>query len=119
MDKAESAILNGAALLAEGFVRTGAPVDTGFLRSTVQAIFVGGRGGGGAAKRLRNREGQLVRREAGNLPPAPSRSSGVGVAASYAAHVEPKQPFIVPGVQRVRGAIGGVVSAVAAREGLG
>lgn len=119
LEQSQADILTQLALHGTALVQLAAPVDTGFLRSTVQTIAYGG--GELSARRERLRSGTTLRtvtRTAHRVAVTSKTAAAILIAADYAIYVERRTPFIYPAMEHLVAEVGGVVNVVAAHYGL-
>ncbi len=98
-------VLAEVAFRVEAQAKANAPVDTGFLRNTIQTIAPGQEG---AAARAETAHGRTY--AAAATRGAQPDEAVVVCHAEYAYWVERRTPFLVPAAQAVADAVGAIVS---------
>jgi len=93
------------ALLAEGFVKLRARVDTGFMRASVFVIsrMRNGQFGTSTRSQARTEARALAKRSFADNPSPDSSETLLVVGAEYGEFVEDKHPWFEPGVRAAQG----------------
>lgn len=109
LQRAMQQVLAEVAFQVEAKAKENAPVDTGFLRATIQTITPGENGAAARAELRTGRSGQERLHTAADTRAARDDEALVVCHADYAYWVERRTPFLLPAAQAVAADVGAIV----------